>query len=400
MVEANGGQRVGLPTYPFEHERFWIEPNRANPPVERVTIGPRPERLHPLLGDRLGGEEPCFEALLSLDRLAFLGDHRVFGAVVLPTAAILEAVVAAAERAGFSQPTIEDFVYERALTIASDRPVWSEISLESQPGGASFRLRSSGMEVDDTWHLNASGTVRDDPGSPPPPFPGHLMRAGHEIAPDQFYRSLDGFGLSYGPAFRGIRRLWQDRDQVVAEVVLPAGHENIGYHVHPAFLDACLHVYPALVRGYGRFDAQPSPEIGAYVPITIDAFHRYRPAIERCWVHGVVVERDADEARLKLDIRAYDENGRPVAALRGLTVRRVVDEVSAPAEEAGIEGLLYTVKWREVPDPAPAASSTRHWYIIADQGGVGERLGHLLAAQGATAVVLTPELARRRPLSR
>ncbi len=33
MVEAEGGRRVSLPTYPFEHERFWIEPYRADPPA-------------------------------------------------------------------------------------------------------------------------------------------------------------------------------------------------------------------------------------------------------------------------------------------------------------------------------------------------------------------------------
>ena len=389
-VEPSGGRRVGLPTYPFEHERFWIEPHRADLPVERVTFS-RTGHPHPLLGNQLGGEEPSFEALLGLDRLAFLADHRVFGALVLPTAAILEAVMSAGREAGFSHPAVENFVYERALTIAPDRPVWSEMSLESQAGSASFRLQSTGTEVDDAWHLNATGTVRDDPGSPPPPFPSHLMRAGREIASDQFYRLLARVGLSYGPAFRGIRRLWQDRDQVFAEVVLPAGQETIGYHIHPAFLDACLHIYPALVRRYGRFDAQPPPEIGAYVPIAIDAFHLYRTGVERGWVHGIVVERDANETRLKLDIRAYGEDGRPVAVLRGLSVRRVVDDISAPAEEPGIEGLLYTVDWRQMPVPAPAEHSIRHWYIIADQAGVGAQIGHFLAAQGASAVVLTSE---------
>ena len=311
---------------------------------------------------------------------------------MLPTAAILDAVLAAAERAGFLQPMIQDFVYERALTIPSDQPVWTETSIDSRADSASFRLQSTGMEADDPWHLNASGTVHVGPGPPPPPFPGHRMRAGRKIAPDLFYRFLDGVGLSYGATFRGIRRLWQDGDQVFAEVALPAGLDTAGYHIHPAFLDACLHVYPALIRRYGQFDGVPSAEVGVYVPITIDAFHIYEPGVERAWVHGIVVDREADEARLKLDIRAYGEDGRPIAVLRGLTVRRVVNEMSVPAEEAGFGALLYTVDWREMPDPAPAPRSPRHWYIIADQAGIGERLGHLLAAQGATAVVLASDL--------
>ena len=389
MVEPGGGRRVSLPTYPFEHERFWLDPSRAALPVGGNATPPRAERLHPLLGERLGGEGLSFEALLGLDRFAFLGDHRVFGRAVLPTAAILDAVTEAAVRSGFSQPVIEDFVYERALTISPDRPVWVETSLESS---ASFRLQSTGMEADEPWQLNASGTVRDGPGASLPPFPSHLMRAGHEIAADRFYRFLDGAGLSYGSAFRGIRRLWQGHDQVFAEVALPAGLEIAGHQIHPAFLDACLHVYPALVPGYGRFDGAASTESGAYVPITIDAFHLYQAGGERAWVHGILVERDADEARIKLDIRVYGEDGRPLAMLRGLSVRRVINEISVPAKEPGFGRLLYTVDWREVPDPTPASRPPRHWYIFADRAGVGACLGHLLAAQGATPVVLAPDL--------
>jgi acyl transferase domain-containing protein/surfactin synthase thioesterase subunit len=392
MVQPGGGRCVSLPTYPFEHERFWIEPYLVDPPVPGVTAPPRSEQPHPVLGGRLGGEGLRFEALLGLDRLAFLGDHRVFGHAVLPTAAILDAVVAAAGRAGFSRPIIEDFSYERALTIASDQPVWIETSLESGAESASFRVQSTGMEADGPWHVNASGTVHDGPVAPPPPFPSQLMRAGHDIAPDRFYRFLDRAGLSYGDAFRGIRGLWQDRDQVLAEIALPAGLDTAGYHLHPAFLDACLHVYPALVRRNGQFDDEPAPEEGIYVPITIDAFHLYQPGVERAWVHAIVVDRDMDEVRLKLDIRVYGEDGRPVAVLRGLTIRRAVDELPPPAGETGYRGLLYSVAWRQMPDPAPAARSPRHWYIVADQAGVGERLAHLLAAQGATAVVLTSEL--------
>ena len=392
MVEADGGRRVGLPTYPFEHERFWVEPYRSDPPAARNTVPPHPERPHPLLGETLGGEGVGFEALLGLDRLPFLSDHRVFGHTVLPTAAILDAVIAAAECSGFSQPMIQDFVYERALTIPSDEPLWTETSIDSRAESTSFRLQSTGMEPDGSWHLNASGTVHGGPGPLPPALPGHRMRAGHEIAPDRFYRFLDRVGLSYGAAFRGIRRLWQDHDQVFAEVALPAGLDTASYQIHPAFLDACLHVYPALIQRYEQFDGVPSAEVGVYVPITIDAFHLYEPKVERAWVHGIVVDREADEAQLKLDIRAYGEDGRPIAVLRGLTVRRVVNEMSVPAEEAGFGALLYTLDWREIPDPAPAPRSPRHWYIIADQTGVGERLGHLLAAQGASAVVQTSDL--------
>ncbi len=390
-VEPAGARRVMLPTYPFEHERFWIEPSHAAPPSSENAASPRSERPHPLLGEQLGGEGSSFEALLGLDRFEFLGNHRVFGHAVLPAAAILDMVVTAARSVGPAQPVIEDFVYERALTILPDRPVWTQTLLEGGDGNGLFRVQSTGIEPGETWHLNASGRVHDGAAPTVPPLSTQMMRTGREIPADRFYRFLDRAGLFYGPAFRGIRRLWQGREQAFAEVALPAGLETAGYQLHPAFLDACLHLYPALVRRYGSFDGEPSAADGIYVPSTIESCHFYRVGVERGWVHGIVVEREADEARLKLDIRVYAQDGRPAALLRGLTVRRVIGEMAAAAEEPGFERLLYTVAWRELPDPAPAAER-RHWYIFEDQNGVGERLAHLLAGQGAGTVVLSPEL--------
>ncbi len=95
-VELGGGRRVGLPTYPFEHERFWIEPYRAAPPAGGNAAPPSSEAPHPLLGEQLGGEGLSFEALLGLDRFEFLGDHRVSGRAVLPAAAILDLAMTAA----------------------------------------------------------------------------------------------------------------------------------------------------------------------------------------------------------------------------------------------------------------------------------------------------------------
>src|SRR4029077_3430560 len=101
-VAPRGARRVALPTYPFQDERFWLEASRP----ERFAVEDRPprhaeQRRDPFLGERLGGDNFCFEALLSLDRFAFLRDHRVFEQPVLPSVVILGAVMAAAPHLGF-----------------------------------------------------------------------------------------------------------------------------------------------------------------------------------------------------------------------------------------------------------------------------------------------------------
>ena len=294
-VEEGQGRRVSLPTYPFQHERSWIEPRPPDRPAAKAKAPGRAGTAHPLLGERLGGEGVRYEALLDLGRFAFLGDHRVFGRAVLPTAAILEAVMAAGEGFGFLHPAVADFVYELALTIPADRPVWTQITFEREADRATFRLESSGVETDDPWRLHATGTVREEPEPAlPAPFPAHLVRRGDAIAPARFYRCLDACGLSYGPAFRGIEELWRAGDEVFAKIALPAGLDGAGYRIHPAFLDACLHVYAGLASGYGLFDGTAPAGAGIYVPISIDAFHLYRSGTERGWVHAAVIGRDGE----------------------------------------------------------------------------------------------------------
>jgi len=98
-----------------------------------------------------------------------------------------------------------------------------------------------------------------------------------------------------------------------------------------------------------------------------------------------------NEARLRLDIRVYGEDGRPVALFRGVTIRETADELLPSPDGAGLAQLLYRVAWREVPPPEQCASSPKHWCLLADAGGVGQHLAELLRAEGCTVDVVTPE---------
>ena len=249
--EPGNGRRVSLPTYPFQRRRWWLEPRPAGPPVAAPVDLARAGTVHPVLGERLGGEDIRFEALLDLERLSFLSDHRVFRRVVLPTTAVLEAVLAAAGKSlGFSRPVIADFLYEGALTIPPDRPIWVQLALDPSGARAAFRLESTAVDDGDDWHLNVTGPLRDDVDPvEPPPFPSHaLLSDCQDISPSRFYHFLATKGLSYGPAFQGITGLWRRDDEAFARVVLPRGVDEDDYLLHPAFLDACLHLYSALVR--------------------------------------------------------------------------------------------------------------------------------------------------------
>jgi acyl transferase domain-containing protein/surfactin synthase thioesterase subunit/acyl carrier protein len=391
--EEPGSRRISLPTYPFEGQRWWLESDGS----ERSS----PERSdslevdhHPLLGERLGDGNPLFETLLTIEQFPFLNDHRVFDRVILPATVALESVVAAAVQGlGFSHPVISDFLYELALAIPSDQAVWLHLELAPDGSRATFRLQSTGIDDSDPWRVHISGTVRNDAESAGlPSFPSHDLRSCREVPPDRFYRFLETTGLSYGAVFRGIVGLWLGDDEAFAKVVLPPETSADGYLLHPAFLDGCLHVYAATIRKYGSFERAGEARARTYVPTGMESFQLYRAGVRGGWVHAVVIDREGeDEARLKLDIRVYGEDGRPVASFRGVTIRETTGELFAPDGRPKLDELLYEIRWREAPRPVVPAPLPVHWCILSDASGVGEHLGELLSAAGSTVELVTPE---------
>src|SRR5690242_130597 len=74
--------------------------------------------LHPLLGRRVLGPNPTWEAAVSLDHLPFLRDHWVNGAIIFPRAGYIEAALAA-QRESCPQAAgiVENLEFRRLLTL-------------------------------------------------------------------------------------------------------------------------------------------------------------------------------------------------------------------------------------------------------------------------------------------
>ena len=64
---------------------------------------------------------------------------------------------------------------------------------------------------------------------------------------DDLYDRLAGLGLEYGPAFQGLRAVWQGEGEVFAEVCLSEDQRDAArsFGLHPALLDAALHTFGA-----------------------------------------------------------------------------------------------------------------------------------------------------------
>src|SRR5581483_6152477 len=164
--------RIALPTYPFERERYWL-------PIEEVSTGAAPVAgasrapRHPLLGRRLrsASKDIQFESELSAVSPRFLNDHQVYGMVVLPATAYMEIVVAAAREAFPGRACeLRDLEFSDALVLPDDRKRVVQLLLTPEGSDrASYQLFSlketSGAR--ESWRLHAAGQIALSSGQRP-----------------------------------------------------------------------------------------------------------------------------------------------------------------------------------------------------------------------------------------
>jgi acyl transferase domain-containing protein/thioesterase domain-containing protein/acyl carrier protein len=391
---GQGCRRVPLPTYPFQRKSYWVEGTPRS-----VTQGQaRDASVHPLLGARVAvsPEEVRFEGVLSLERLPYLADHRIHGKVVFPTAAGLEAALAAG-RAWFggNDLGLENVVYHEALALGENetRPVHL-ILTRLGADTAVFRLVSPASN--DGWRTHMTGVVSKAATGDERSRGGSLeeprARCPREIRPDVYYPAVRQLGLDYGKSFQGIERLWHGDREAVSQVRLPGGLPADGYSLHPAFLDACLHAYPALVPEYANLSRSTSPRDDVHLPIGIERFRIYRTHVGEAWSHVVLRDGTAGEV-LVVDVRVYDQAANLVAVLDGLSLRRLGRDAVTSASDRQFSDRFYELRWDEQPRSERGAWPGREpasWLVFADQGGVGSALAELLERRGDRCHLVVP----------
>ncbi|MCP3102822.1 amino acid adenylation domain-containing protein [Myxococcus sp. K15C18031901] len=380
-----GRHKVGLPTYPFQRQRYWEE----GAGLQRPRGESSSEDVHPLLGSPvslalLGADTRVFESVLAPSTREFLGQHRVFGTATLPATAYVELALAAGARLfGTSRPSLSNLALLKAMTFPEDagRRVQCAVSREAD-GSASVRVFSrAATDTTGAWELHATGSlVAEDGRAPTGPVLEEVLAHLHAAAPipDPYLRARES-GVDFGPEFRGLSELRRQGTQVVARVGRPAALTDAErYLAHPALLDACLQVVG------GAYPALDVSEV--YVPTRIERVVMAGGLDDQMWSHAVVRPLDDGSRRLRADVSVFGPEGRLCVRVEGLELLRTRQEALRPVTPTSLEGLLYTRRWEscalEAAAPAPRDSDGGPCLILSDRTGLGERLARTLEREG------------------
>ncbi|MDT3400598.1 SDR family NAD(P)-dependent oxidoreductase, partial [Streptomyces sp. B1866] len=366
---------LDLPTYPFQHHRYWIEPSESsgNPAGLGLTSA-----RHPLLGAAVESAHDgsvLFTGRLSPTTHPWLAEHVVLDTAIAPGTVFVDLASWAGSETG--SPLIDELTLHTPLVLPDTGGLRLQVAV-TPPDPAGVRkitIHSQPVDApaDTPWTQHATGTLTHDtaPDTPPTsdtpdltawPPPGSVP-----VEIDGAYERLAAAGFDYGPVFQGLRAAWRRGPELFAEVALAdeVRSDATLFDVHPALFDAAIHVLSVEQRpaeGDGNGEAR--------VAFAWRGVRVVGSGPARLRVRLAPVGDDA------VSLHLTDDTGRTVASVASLTVRPVSAERLRPA---GLphRDALFRVDWRAIdtapPTPVPV------WALLGPDLPVP--VGHLPSAR-------------------
>ncbi len=254
-LHGKPGRRLELPTYPFQHRRFW-------PKTTGITVdGPT---VSGILGNAkdLASGDSVYTSRLSVKSQPWLSDHVIYGTVVVPGATYAAMALAAV---GAPSRVKDVFFYE---PIILPEKASREVQLTLHPadgssatGGESrFQVHSRPYgERDADWSLNAEGIVvsgvdeETETAEQPEPVETSTERM-ERMRPQDLFETFADMELAWGPNWSGsLKSLWLGDGEAIGDITVGEElAEQLGTEpMHPVLMDLCTGVafpaFPALL---------------------------------------------------------------------------------------------------------------------------------------------------------
>ncbi|APU15491.1 type I polyketide synthase [Actinoalloteichus fjordicus] len=349
----DGGRRIALPAYAFQHERYWLDaPDSAGD----VSSAGLTAADHPLLGAAVALPADAgvvFTGRLSLRTHPWLADHAVAGTVLLPGTAFVELAVRAGDEVGYG--AVEELTLQAPLVLTENAAAEVRVSVGA-PDDAGLRPVNIHSRIGDTWTTHATGALAE-PGD-------SLVADAMEWQPANaetvdlagFYDELAMRGYDYGPVFQGLHTAWRRGDELFAEVAVSEEERAAAarFGLHPALLDAALHTIGLSADG-GEGIGLPFSWSGVRLHASGATTMRVR------------ITKGPDGS---VSLHGVDDTGAPVVSVRSITVR--------PMTRAASTDSLYRVEWVPTrPTGERAVVSVFECPQHTPRAAVGAVLSHL-----------------------
>ena len=368
-----GGEALGgvlPPAYPYQRKRYWIEQETG----QILASGSAQTLLGKKLPAIASSELTVFDASWSLDHFGYLRDHSILGTCVVPAAVHLAVMSAAGQKVIGPEIELKDVVFTNMVSLGEGEQLQVQVHVAWVHGGTEVSLH---VLKDSAWVKCACGSIEVMKQKIASEELESTKVACHEpVSVDALYKELVEFGISYGPKFRCLSRVFRGEGQLWAELKCPADSAFVEI-IHPILIDGALQASGALAQSLGT---EP------HVPFAIEQVWLARSSGETDTLIASAhlrSDKSPDAVSAVCDVEIFDLSGEVVARMSGVQFRQM-NSSPAAREKREIDRWLYELSWlpnaNESSDQTSMAESLPSKLLVfSDKQGLGSALVAQLA---------------------
>ncbi|NJM22819.1 MAG: type I polyketide synthase [Richelia sp. SM1_7_0] len=387
-------QRLVLPTYPFQRQRYWVDTHKINREQPPTLTPSNNQALHPVLGKRLRlplSPETRFEVEFSANSPAYLNDHKLDGKVIVPAASYVSMILSAVketfadescviENLLLSHPLICDEhsiqTVQLVLTPQSNQATEIQIiSLQNQAWESHAKAKVN-LVTTEVNSVNKSINIET------------LKQQSHQISGTEFYSTFRDRGYHWENSFQWIDTIWLGENQALCQMKQPPLPDEIdNYQLYPGLIDSCLQLL-------NSWELNKSQQDYMYVPFNIAKLKFYhRPNCDRqIWCHAQ--KQESDDNSLLGNISLYDESGRLIAEIIGFEARKTRQKTVFQNITKESQDWLYEIAWENKVTAKNQQSinpqNKGNWLIFGQGTGIGDELARTLQQNGQDYILIAP----------
>jgi hypothetical protein len=336
-----------------------------------------------ILSPAVPEDSRVYEALYKEGFPGFIWEHVLLGEAICPAAGYLSMAIEAGFKIFGAFPLeIRDATFGKPLRLGKGETRWTQvivtpISPKNGEGKAyAFKVASRGEE-EEVFLIHAEGTLSmgslEEEGRDLRLWGGEGDIGGWEdfigegrlgmeesssplssstssssfrlMPPEQYYGKFLSSGYDLGEGFRRIKAIMLRDKEARTRIDSSVDPRSLGEIIYPGVLDSVLQcIMPSLIYDAESLMAEKG---GIFVPFHLDSMEIWGRTPDELFCQGTgTLSQGGSMENIHTSITAYDNKGKKLLALNGLTLRLIKRE----ALKGGLwkEGLLYKESYKPV----------------------------------------------------